>query len=965
MGNIGKAVVGFGYGFSQLANTTSGMESVDFNVVDDLGQINENRESPPRNIEVIKDDQGLFGVLHPSKQYTPLNNRMVFSSSGGNDALANEVEWTPLHPIVNEFADVEHIDVLFPEGNNMDAPPEDQANPPSDYHGPLWRIVWPTKQVLNQGADVPKDLSGSIQDASAGNGVSADDLKSDTTDLTSPQNISVVEQFNIFDGIWWGIQSDPELAPNLPFWLDINRLEPKPIRGQSTFIVIRINQQDFAVPGEADGSFDIIIEENKNPRIYDWGVVSQEQTSGGSDVKPLCREFPIGSLPSSGPLRIGFLPVCGRLAIYFNNQQILYSRLIPTPSTSTVGRQGSVDSFGNVTPGNFRGNSNASVVTQISNFSIAPFVFQASSIQVYGTNSVAQVNMSAMSFATARIGLPFTGRADPKTGSASAPWGSSLWRVPLALQQGTSGNTVDDFGNNTPGNFGGSGTKKGNTQISGFGISYAGIEDDLQGDSFFDSIDYVGYGWVKTALGPPKTDGTTKGKDRYYYARLIPTMHPFGPSYDATGEAQKAGDAAGADAAVNAYDEAINNGMSDAQAEIEGEMAFADAYDSAYSDSIQNSNLLAIGSPFIQRFYQDVQIQPPSSSSFNQSQNQIMFNGIDASTDVLSATDTYSCQDHNVVSHTAEVVIYNPNHKYDDLLNKCYNVQLSMGWNSPTVVFTGVSCGGTSSLTPGKETITITCEDYMSILESTLIFNCPYYDGNDAFDVIQSLAGRANITCVDDTTGPRYYVPSGYSWTQPKMKFQATTPVKHAISEVCKLFELITYFDENGIMHLDNLQGTITGEFSSTTHGVLFSRDPTGDDFNVILNEKKIDSKIMSAVNKVIIETVDRLNGSVVLVSKAASSSQNKFPFNKVFYMQQPALGSQAAANLWATKFITLLARTPSGMSFSTVLRPGAIIRPTDVIRVDGTLMRVTSLSRQFNAEDNSLQANLSCEWWT
>jgi hypothetical protein len=235
------------------------------------------------------------------------------------------------------------------------------------------------------------------------------------------------------------------------------------------------------------------------------------------------------------------------------------------------------------------------------------------------------------------------------------------------------------------------------------------------------------------------------------------------------------------------------------------------------------------------------------------------------------------------------------------------------------------------------------------------------------YDGVADLVQRAKISIVDDTDdSQRYYLPSGYSWTQPKMRFNSMTSLKDNVVEMCKLCERVVYFDENGLMHLDHLQGGLMGDLDNVATVGDFERSPQSD-IHVILNEKKTDNKLGSAVNSVFLRTVDRLNGAVYLVSK---TKQNyKFPYQKQLMIDQPALGSAGAANYHSDLLLEHFSRTPRGITFSTILGSNDKIHPMDVIQVrndDGgwDRMRVQSLTRRFNADDNSIEVSLTCEWW-
>jgi hypothetical protein len=352
----------------------------------------------------------------------------------------------------------------------------------------------------------------------------------------------------------------------------------------------------------------------------------------------------------------------------------------------------------------------------------------------------------------------------------------------------------------------------------------------------------------------------------------------------------------------------------------------------------------------------------------------------DVAENVVRISENWSCSDRIQVRHSVDITLYNPNGIYDRLMTKAYGVRVYLGWGDPDHVFTGVSYGGRKSEQAGRETVTITCQDYMSILEATRMLNSPYYDGMDAYDAIADLASRARISTVDDTgsgniqtmsgssfssfsssSGTRYYLPAGYSWTQPKIRFNTQSGLLENMVSVCKLCEKVIYFDETGVFHFSNLQGGLFSNFSG--HQYEFRRSPFGNNYHVILEKKEVECKLSSSINRVYLRTVDRTRGTVYVTQRI--DKRGRFPFDKPLMIDSPMLGSVPAANTYAAQLIANLSRVPREISFQTIMEPGEVIMPMQIIKVDEELMRVKSVSREFNADDNSLTCSVSCEWWS
>ena len=262
------------------------------------------------------------------------------------------------------------------------------------------------------------------------------------------------------------------------------------------------------------------------------------------------------------------------------------------------------------------------------------------------------------------------------------------------------------------------------------------------------------------------------------------------------------------------------------------------------------------------------------------------------------------------------------------------------------------------------------------------MLNSPYYDGMDAYDAIADLSTRARIKTVDDTgagniqqmggsssfsssfsssSGTRYYLPSGYSWTQPKIRFNTQSGLLENMVSICKLCEKVLYFDPSGTLHFAHLQGGLFGNFSGYRYD--FRRSPTGSDYYIILDKKEVECKLSSSINRVYLRTVDRTRGTVYITQRI--DRRGRFPFDKPLMIDSPMLGSVSAANTYADQLIANLSRVPREISFQTIMPSGEVIMPMQIIRVDGETMRVKSVSREFNADDNSLTCSVSCEWWS
>jgi len=356
------------------------------------------------------------------------------------------------------------------------------------------------------------------------------------------------------------------------------------------------------------------------------------------------------------------------------------------------------------------------------------------------------------------------------------------------------------------------------------------------------------------------------------------------------------------------------------------------------------------------------------------------------SSNVISINHRYECQEVYSASQSVDITLY-----YDDTLNetsgidlknKSYGIKIYLSWiKSDAVIstpfFTGVTLDTSFSEVAGKETVTIHCEDYMRVLADNVILNSPFYDGQDWFDSIVDIATMGGITVVKDDTDEtnRYYLPSGYSFQEPKMKFPQNQTLKDCITNITQLCEKIVYFNALGELHCSYLQGGLAFSGAGITIGddFKFYRDPSKNDANIILDEKKLEKLIGSSVNQIFVTSIDRASGQPLVVSHVADKAMpwnNDYetitdgvipPYKKILFYEQNAFGNLEATQNWVAMMAERVYKVPSRISFKTTA--SNIISPLSFIMVDGKKFRTTSFNRSYNAEDNSLVTTVAAEW--
>lgn len=336
---------------------------------------------------------------------------------------------------------------------------------------------------------------------------------------------------------------------------------------------------------------------------------------------------------------------------------------------------------------------------------------------------------------------------------------------------------------------------------------------------------------------------------------------------------------------------------------------------------------------------------------------------IDITDYVISVSESANAPDYFHVKKSATITLYNENGILNQILQKQYAIQISWGWNGEITdtSFTGVITNVQSSESPGSETFSITCEDYMYVLRSTPIINSPFYDGMVAVYAILDLAKRGGCLNVqkDWSNENDYFLPSGFAYTQPAVRFPSTNMIFDCIMDLVKRFEAYCYFDGNGRFHINKLPG---GLFSNATTFVAdIVQDPSHEVPDaIILGEKSITYDFSSTVNVISILTLDRDTRNAIVYSHAAES-QNKLIFRKPLLIDQPAYGELEVARKYARELGDRVFYPILKTNVKTV--GGKFIQPLDFVKVLGHPFRVTSFKRNFSADNNDFSQDLECEW--
>jgi len=335
---------------------------------------------------------------------------------------------------------------------------------------------------------------------------------------------------------------------------------------------------------------------------------------------------------------------------------------------------------------------------------------------------------------------------------------------------------------------------------------------------------------------------------------------------------------------------------------------------------------------------------------------------------VITASESSTGPDYFHALTTASVTLYNKGGVFDDLKSRQAGITIKWGWNGDVKqTFTGIITSTTTGETAGQETITLQCQDYMYVLKNTPIVNSPFYDGMVGYYAIKDLAERAGITnfIKDWESEEDYFLPSGYAFTKPVMKFESKQMLFDCIIDIVKRFEAFVYFDSYGAFHINKLPGGLFSDQSGVTTIAAFGRDPyTSNISDIILDEKAVEYSLENTANKIVIVTLERNTRSWVIYTKTAIGLEDHLLFRKVMLLDQPALGDLEVARTYAERLGQRIFYPIRKTGLKTMgTTDTSILSIFDFFQVDGDEFRLMGLNRSYSADDNSFINEYNGEW--
>ena len=844
---------------------------------------------PPLLAECINDPElGSFAAIHPAKRKYYINNFIQFGNGQVNAGVTPTepyIIWTPTSDKKGIVADIFDPNPQGVNATNNPNPYPDytliqpRTEYPANYNGPKWDDAGRTQHAPPNDLQTIAQWHKSMAKVSAGTIVPTYNTNVPRSEFITRNWIN---QKNLLDGLWWGVESNEFLQDNMPLWINILVNRTPATSTHETAIIISLGLDD------EEQAYDIKLSHNNKPVIYDYYLgrnaassssvngstpSSGNATSVGVPVK--IKEFPnidlSRFLDSRQEIEIGLMTIAGRLILTVNQVTMVYTRI----DCSTGDNAGKIKEV-KIAKGKMR---------------------------IYGTNVQAAINVCPMTFV-------------PQSAIA----------IPLPT-------TIND-GNNAP------------VRITYQGINNKGV---------------IG-GSVAKLPQQPDRNTVLYGVDCETFTDDNGSVSPRGVGFHQKGEIifQDA-TSAGVTYLPNSdfYVLYLNAGNID---------NFVNPLASTATTPAATFSIINGGCPYFFRI----------KGAYNPSSALIAPTVIDVP-EVLNLTETMTAPDYFSATATASVVIYNKNGKYDYLKNTQYGVQISWGWesydaetsaaaNNISLSFTGVITSATSSETPGKETLTLQCEDYSFILKNTPIINSPFYDGMVAFNAIEDLAKRGGILNVENNinTPLDYFLPAGYTFTAPVMRYPQRNKLYECITDMTKRYELFVVFDEKGTFHVYGLPGGLFSTIVGVTQfSKSFVRDPSATDpSTIILNEKNVEYNFASTFNAINIMTLDRDTRNAIIYNKSATANEDHLVARRILLLDQPAYGDLEVARTYAERLGKRIFWPIKKTTFSTVgSDPVTNPKVLNFVKVDGQEFRILTVSKKYNAESNDYTVEYGAEW--
>ena len=278
-------------------------------------------------------------------------------------------------------------------------------------------------------------------------------------------------------------------------------------------------------------------------------------------------------------------------------------------------------------------------------------------------------------------------------------------------------------------------------------------------------------------------------------------------------------------------------------------------------------------------------------------------------------------------------------------------------------VFTGITRGGPLQQTYGVDTISLKCTDRMEILQGMPIINSPVYDGMAEDRAYMHICQLYNLPVtmfgVKSKWANHNILPMGYTFLEPKFRFDVNTPLLEAVKKLARLFMHVLRTGPDGTIYLTDFMFTGSGDFDYGTMAMIDDQPLTHSSYeffvdgvqnhsgskmvpnafqriyDVFVSERSIEDQ----VTQLMLMTVDREDGSIIMDGTAFDTeaienpdSPNFIGYSKPMRYTQPALGDKEHIRIFKNLVSKHVFQPPIQITFHTYGR--ATLKPLDIIGV-------------------------------